>query len=84
MPNLKILEYKTEIIALGMRNLISNGIMPVNRAYMKFNLKSLLPSSQANAIKNIQTQPNNKGHKTLLSLKIICILLETQSCLLLW
>lgn len=45
MPDLDINEYKVEIVALGLRNLVSNGILPVNRAFMKFNLKSLLPSS---------------------------------------
>ena len=45
MPDLDISEYKVEIIALGLRSLISIGILPINRAFMKFNLKSLLPSS---------------------------------------
>jgi len=53
MPDLKVQDYKVEIVALGLRNLISNGVLPVNRAFMKFNLKSLLPSSQAEAINNI-------------------------------
>ena len=44
MPNLGIKEYKCEIVILGLRNLVSTGLLPVNKAYVKFNLKSLLPS----------------------------------------
>ena len=44
MPDLDVNEYKVEIIALGLRSLVSTGFLPVNRAFMKFNLKSLLPS----------------------------------------
>ena len=61
MPNLKIVEYKVDIIALGLRNLISTGLMPVNKAYVNFNLKSLLPVHKAAAVSNIQTQPGDKG-----------------------
>lgn len=35
--------------------------MPVNKAYVNFNLKSLLPVNKAAAVSNIQTQPDDKG-----------------------
>jgi hypothetical protein len=44
IPDLDIKEYKCEMIVLGLRNLVSTGLLPVNKAYVKFNLKSLLPS----------------------------------------
>lgn len=61
MPNLHMEEFKCEVIVLGLRDLVSTGLMNVNKAYIKFALKSLLPVSQANAVDNIQTEPNAKG-----------------------
>lgn len=55
MPDLEMTEYKVEVICLGLRNLVSSGILSVNKAFVKFNLKSLLPGSKAKAIQNIQT-----------------------------
>lgn len=50
IPDLEIVEYKVEIICLGLRNLVSSGILPVNKAFIKFNLKSLLPAHKAKAV----------------------------------
>lgn len=61
MPNLGIKEYKCEIVVLGLRNLVSTGLLPINKAFAKFNLKSMLPSDQATAVENIQTQPFENG-----------------------
>lgn len=61
MPDLDIKEFKCEIIALGLRDLVSTGIMNVNKAYIKFAIKSLLPVSKANAVDNVFTQPTCKG-----------------------
>lgn len=61
MPDLRMAEYKVEIICLGLRNLVSSGILPVNKAFIKFNLKSLLPAAKAKAVANIETQPKEKG-----------------------
>ena len=61
MPDLKIKPYKTAIAILGLRELVSTGLLPVNKAYVKFSLKSLLPSSQAKAVDNIYTEPSDKG-----------------------
>jgi hypothetical protein len=44
MPNLDIQEYKCEIVILGLRNLVSSGLLPINKAFVKFNLRSMLPS----------------------------------------
>lgn len=46
-------EFKCEIMALGLRELVSKGLLPVRKAFVKFNLKSLLPPEQAKAIENI-------------------------------
>ena len=55
MPNLGIKEYNCEIVILGLRNLVSTGLLPINKAFVKFNLKSMLPSDLATAVENIQT-----------------------------
>ena len=54
-------EFKCEIMVLGLRDLVSNGLLPIKKAYVKFNLKSLLPPEQAKAVENIQTQPKASG-----------------------
>lgn len=54
-------EFKCEIIALGLRDLVSTGLMNINKAYIKFSIKSLLPVNKANAIDNVYTQPTCKG-----------------------
>ena len=55
MPSLQSKEFKCEIMVLGLRDLVSSGLLPVKKAYVKFNLKSLLPPAQAKAVENIQT-----------------------------
>ena len=54
-------EYQVEINILGLRNLESVGILPVKKAFVKFNLKSLLPPDSHGAVDNIQTQPSATG-----------------------
>ena len=61
MPDLQMSEFKCEIMVLGLRDLVSNGLLPIKKAYVKFNLKSLLPPEQAKAVENIQTQPKATG-----------------------
>mmetsp|Transcript_20973 Transcript_20973/g.32509 ORF Transcript_20973/g.32509 Transcript_20973/m.32509 type:complete len:139 (+) Transcript_20973:2093-2509(+) len=61
MPNLNISEFKVEIIVLGLRQLVSNGLLPIKKAYVKFNVKSLLPGSAAKAVENISTTPRDPG-----------------------
>ena len=55
MPSLDIKEYKVDIVVLGLRNLVSTGLFPVNKAYVSFNLKSLLPAAKARAVANVMT-----------------------------
>ena len=54
-------EQEIEINILGLRNLQSLGLFPVNKAYIRFNLKSLLPPDKAKAVENVDTTPNEKG-----------------------
>ena len=61
MPDLKIKEFACTIMILGLRELVSNGILPIRKAFVKFNLKSLLKSEMAKAVSNIQTLPKDTG-----------------------
>ena len=61
MPSLDINEFKCEIVVLGLRSLISAGLLPVKKAYVKFGLKSLLAPDQAKAVANITTLPKEVG-----------------------
>jgi len=45
MPDLGIKAYKCDISILGLRDLVSTGLLPINKAYTQLSLKSLLPSS---------------------------------------
>jgi len=49
-----------------MRNLASPGILPVKKAFVKFNIKSLVPPNGP-ALKNIQTQPIAPGSNPTLN-----------------
>jgi hypothetical protein len=51
----KFEEFTIECNVLGLRDLQSVGIMPVKKAYIQFNIKSMLPPDNASAIDNIQT-----------------------------
>ena len=42
MPDLKLREFKCDIVCLGLRELVSPGLLPINKAYVNFNLKSLM------------------------------------------
>ena len=48
-------EYNVEINILGLRELQSFGLLPIKKAFTKFNLRSLLPPEKAQAVTNIQT-----------------------------
>jgi hypothetical protein len=43
MPNLKIKSMNVDINVLGLRDLITTGLLPIKKAYIKFSVKSLLP-----------------------------------------
>lgn len=53
MPSLQQEEFKCEIMVLGLRDLISTGLLPIKKAFVKFNLKSLLPPEKSKAVDNI-------------------------------
>jgi hypothetical protein len=55
-------EYNVEINVLGLRELESFGLMPIKKAFIKFNLRSLLPPEKAQAVTNIKTQPGAAGN----------------------
>ena len=48
------------MLILGLRGLQSPGILPVKKAFMSLNLKSLVPPNSS-AITNIKTQPAASG-----------------------
>jgi hypothetical protein len=58
---LEFKEFTVEINVLGMRNLQSFGLMPVKKAFIKFNVRSLLPPEQAKAVQNVRTNPGEAG-----------------------
>lgn len=61
MPAVDMREFKCNIMVLGLRGLVSTGLLPIRKAFVKFNLKSLLPPDQAKAVENIQTPPKEGG-----------------------
>jgi hypothetical protein len=61
MPDVNIEEYNVTINVLGLRNLLSTGMLPIKKAYVKFSVKSLLPPAQAKAVADIFTVPDEGG-----------------------
>ena len=49
------------MLILGLRELESPGILPVKKAFISFNIKSLVPPNSS-AIQNIKTQPKAAGN----------------------
>ena len=54
-------EYDLDINVLGLRQLESFGLMPIKKPFVKFRVKSLLPPEKAQAVTNVQTDPNACG-----------------------
>lgn len=48
-------EYKVSINVLGLRELTPDGLLPIQKAYLKFMIKSLLDAKEAGTMQNIQT-----------------------------
>ena len=48
-------EYKVSINVLGLRELTPDGLLPIQKAYLKFMIKSLLDAKDAGTMQNIQT-----------------------------
>jgi len=61
MPRLDIEEYNVEVNVLGLRSLVSTGLLPIRKAYIKFSVKSVLPPAQAKAVSDIFTEPGEGG-----------------------
>ena len=54
-------DYQVEVSILGLRSLQSVGILPVKKAFIQFNLKSLVPPTCAQKVDNIKTAPGPAG-----------------------
>ena len=54
-------EFELDINILGLRDLQSAGILPVKKAFIVFNLKSLVPPDDGRAVENVKTQPSAPG-----------------------
>ena len=68
-------EFNIDIHVLGLRELESFGIMPIKKAYIKFNTKSLLPVERAHAVENIKTEPKAAGRNPNIN-EIITFLMD--------
>lgn len=57
-----------------MRSLQSPGILPVKKAFLDFNLRSLVPPSMGTDLQNLKTEPKAPGSdptiNTLMSFKV--------------
>lgn len=54
-------EFQLNLNVLGLRTLQSPGILPVKKAFINFNLKSLVPPSMGANLPNLKTEPKNPG-----------------------
>ena len=48
-------EYRVELNVLGLRGLVSPGLLPVKKAYIEFMLKSMVPPVAASALETVRT-----------------------------
>lgn len=55
---------------LGLRELVSPGILPIRKAFVKFNLKSLMKAEIAKGVEDVKTQPKEPGSNPNLKTKI--------------
>lgn len=54
-------EFRIDINVLGLRELESFGILPIQKAFVKFNTKSMLPPEKAQVVTNVRTEPRDPG-----------------------
>lgn len=54
-------EFGVSMNILGLRGLQSPGILPVKKAFLQFNLKSLVPPALGTNLENIRTEPRMAG-----------------------
>ena len=57
----ELIERNVEMNILGLRHLVSTGLLPVTKAFIKFHIKSLLPPEKSKAIQNVFTTPKDPG-----------------------
>jgi len=60
-------DYRVELNVLGLRGLVSPGLLPVKKAYLEFLLKSMVPPMAASALSTIATQPGPSGENPTLN-----------------
>lgn len=58
---IKMREFNVGMNILGLRHLSSAGVLPVRKAFIQFNIKSMVSPDIGNAIENIQTEPSAPG-----------------------
>jgi len=58
---IKMREFNVMINILGLRHLQSTGVLPVKKAFILFNIKSMVSPDIGNAIENIKTEPGAPG-----------------------
>lgn len=54
-------EFGVSMNILGLRGLQSPGILPVKKAFLQFNLKSMVPPALGTSLENIRTEPRMAG-----------------------
>ena len=54
-------KFKVMMNILGLRHLQTAGILPVKKAFILFNIKSMVSPAIGNAIENIKTEPSAPG-----------------------
>ena len=54
-------EFQVSMNVLGMRGLQSTGLLPVKKAFVKFNLKGLVPPTIGTNLKNLKTDAKAPG-----------------------
>jgi hypothetical protein len=54
-------DFDVNINILGLRNLLSPGLLPVKKAFISMNAKSLVSPKQGINVQNIKTEPKNPG-----------------------
>jgi hypothetical protein len=54
-------EYGVSMNILGLRGLQSPGLLPVKKAFLQFNLKSMVPPKLGTDLSNIRTEPKMAG-----------------------
>jgi len=54
-------EYGVSMNILGLRGLMSPGLLPIKKAFLNFNLKSMVPPQIGDSLENIKTEPKMAG-----------------------